>query len=167
MTNARIALEARIIPIGPQPTVAVRVQPAWETLDIDALFDHHVPRIAARLGAAGQAPGGPPYARYLEFGPDGVDIELGFPVAAPVDALPRLADVPPGDIGRAELPDGDAATTVHVGSYEGLAGTYERLRTWIAAEGRTPGGGPWESYRDNPATVPGERLRTDITWPLA
>jgi effector-binding domain-containing protein len=167
MTNAQAALDARIVQLAPQPTVAVRLQPAWETLDIGALFDHHIPQIARRLGALGLAPGGPPYARYHAFGPDGVDVELGFPVAAPPYALPSLAEVPPGDVGQTELPGGPAAVTTHVGGYEGLSATYDRLAAWIGAEGRAAAGGPWESYRDNPATVPADRLCTDICWPLA
>ncbi len=167
MTNVPLTLGVRIVELTPQPAVGVRVQAAWETLDIGALFDHHIPLIAMRLGAAGLAPAGPPFARYHAFGPDGNDIELGFPVASPVTALPLLAEIPAGEIGQTELPGGPAATTTHVGSYEGLAGTYDRLRTWFADEGRAPGSGPWESYRDDPSAVSADRLRTDVTWPLA
>jgi effector-binding domain-containing protein len=167
MKNRPAALDAEIVHRSPQPTVAVRVQPAWATLDIGALFDRHIPEIAQRLGALGAAPAGPPYARYHRFGPDGNDIELGFPVAAPMTALPEVAAISPGEIGRSELPGGEAAVTVHVGTYEGLSAAYDRLHAWVMEQGRAPAAGPWESYRDNPAVVPTDELRTDITWPLA
>jgi effector-binding domain-containing protein len=160
--------DTRVVELTPSATVAVRVQQPFADLDIGALFDIHIPNIADRLADLGGDAAGAPYARYHEFGPERADIEIGIPVAAPVANLRDIGEGTPGEICNAELPGGEVAATVHLGSYDGLAETYRRLRDWIKAQGRQDGAGPWESYVTDPSEVSDPaQLRTEIFWPLA
>ena len=84
-------------------------------------------------------------------------------MVAPVANVRPLAECVAGEIGSSELPGGRVAITVHVGSYDGLSTTYQRLRDWIHAQGLEDGPGPWESYTDDPAEVDDpSQLRTEI-----
>ena len=159
--------DPRVVELTPQPTVAVRVQKPFEELDLGALFDLHLPNIADRLADLGGTPAGPAYGRYHEFGPQQADVEIGIPVTGPVANLRPVAECESGEIGNSELPGGRAAVTTHLGSYDGLAATYDRLREWIRGQGLDDAPGPWESYIKDPSEVedPAE-LRTEVVWPL-
>jgi len=160
-------LSERIVDLEAQPTVAVRVQQGMHELDIGGLFGRYLPIIFGRVAALGETSPGPPYGRYFMFGPDQVDMEIGVPVSAPIDGLAPLADCGPSEVGLSELPAGPVGTTVHKGPYDGLGSAMMRLRSWILAQGRTPAGGQWESYVDDPAQVPDPReLTTELYWPL-
>lgn len=161
------ALEARIVELTPQPTVAVRITQPMAELDLRALFDTHLPNVADRVADLGGMPAGPPYGRYHRFGPDVVDVEIGFPVEAPIGTLRPLDECEPGEVGSSKLPGGAAAVTVVVGSYDRLAATYDRLHDWIHGQGRDEGSGPWESYIQDPGEFEEAELRTEVIWPLA
>ena len=107
--------------------------------------------LAAAGGEGGVA--GPPFARY-DVVPEGFDIEAGFPVSGGVAAG--------GGVEETTLPGGAAATTMHVGPYEELAGAYRALEAWLGDNGRVPAGRPWESYLDDPDVA---APRTVVTWP--
>ena len=166
MTDDSPALDARIVELTPQPTVAIRVTQPMSELALGALFDVHLANVAHRVADLGGMPAGPPYGRYHQFGPETVDVEIGFPVAAPMGTLRPLADCEPGEVGASELPGGQAAVTVLVGSYGGLGATYDRLHDWIHAHGHEEGPAPWESYVKDPGEVAEADLRTEVIWPL-
>jgi effector-binding domain-containing protein len=150
----------------PQAAAAVRVTQPMSELDLPALFDEHLPNLAHRLADMGLDPSGPPYARYHQFGPEHVDVEIGIPVALPVSNVPALAEARPGELGSSELPGGRVAVAVHRGSYDGLSTVYDQLHDWIHAQGHEEGSGPWESYVDDPGEVPLDEAKTEVIWPL-
>jgi effector-binding domain-containing protein len=159
--------DPEIVELSPQPTAAMRISQPMAELDLASAFDRGMPLVASRITEAGGTIAGPPYGRYHAFGPDKVDVEIGFPVAAAPD-LPPLGDVPAGEVGRSELPGGPVAKAVHRGPYDGLSGTYDALHEWIHGQpGFDDGPGPWESYVDSPSDPTDmAELRTEIVWPL-
>ena len=162
------ARDPALVELVALPTVASRVTMPMAELDLGKVFGTYPPQIAARLAEAGSAPVGPMFGRYHRFGPDKVDVEVGFPVAGPPPGIPALADVPAGEVGTSELPGGPAAVILHEGSYDDLPSVYDRLQAWIRDQGRQDGSGPWETYLSTPMDSPDPaELRTEVTWPLA
>jgi effector-binding domain-containing protein len=157
-----------IVELEAQPTAAVRIRQPMGELDLGAAFGRSLPMVAERIASEGGSVAGPSYGRYHQFGPDVVDVEIGFPVEAAPSGLRSLEAVPPGDVGRSELPGGPVARAVHLGSYDGLSGTYDALHDWIHAQpGFDDGDGPWESYVDMPQDMADPSgARTEVIWPL-
>ncbi|MEM7412324.1 MAG: MerR family transcriptional regulator [Myxococcota bacterium] len=104
-----------------------------------------------------------------EFGPDdriAVHACVAFPDGA---SAPRVAGAEPW-----ELPGGRFATVEHVGPYETLGLAHHALHAWAQERGhpaRTTSGSResteiWEFYRNDPADVSPEELRTDVALPL-
>lgn len=168
MTDTSSLTDTEIVELEAQPTAAVRIQQPMAELDLASAFDRYMPAVMARVQEAGSQIAGPPYGRYHRFGPDEVDVEIGFPVATVPDGLPPLTSSATGDIGLSELPGGPVARTVHRGPYDGLGQTYDALHEWIHAQpGYDDGAGPWESYVDDPSQVSDPaQMRTEVIWPL-
>lgn len=135
----------------PQPAAVVTAEVAHG--EIGAFVGRAFGQVMQALQGQGLFPVGPPFARYDLRG-DGFLIEAGFPTATPV--------APTDDVHAAELPGGSAATCVHVGAYDSVAGAYHAIETWMAEQGCTPSGAPWESYLDGPEVA---EPRTIVTWP--
>jgi effector-binding domain-containing protein len=53
-----------------------------------------------------------------------------------------------GDVRCVTTPEGEAASTVHVGAYGGLNAAHNAVQAWIAANGRRMGDWSWEIYGD-------------------
>ena len=119
-----------------------------------------LPAIAAWLDQGHGVMAGPPYARYHP-GPDGkFELEAGVPVAPPV----------PGDdhVRAGILPGGRCAVATHRGHYSGLPETHQRLHRFVAEQGETGAGAPWEIYVTDPETEPDPgRWETLVVLPLA
>lgn len=130
----------------PPGVVTVVHRAAGVTLsDLPALFDTHYPR----LGGAG--PIGPGYAKYVGDPMRTFDVEFGFPVAA----------VPEGfDTG--EFPSGRALALSHIGGFDGLGDSWQRLMADFAARGLTSVRAIAEVYTSDPSHTPPEEMRTDL-----
>jgi AraC family transcriptional regulator len=72
-----------------------------------------------------------------------------------------------GDIEAFTLPAGLTAVAVHGGPYDKLPETFVAFEKWIAAQGHSCGGAPWEVYVTDPADHPDAAdWRTEIYWPV-
>jgi effector-binding domain-containing protein len=133
----------------PQPELATTTETATAVVrgvvpmsELPAFFDRAFGALGPFLSERGVAPSGPPFARYLSQPGATCDLEVGFPIAAPVR--------PAGEVVPSSLPGGRVATVVHRGGYEGLAGTWGSLMGWVAANRLRPAPGFWEVYLTEP-----------------
>jgi effector-binding domain-containing protein len=122
-------------------------------------FSEIFPVLMKAITAQGGAPAGPPFARYYNEDRTAFDTEAGISFTGTVKA-PSGAKV-------SHLPGGEAARTVHIGTYETLSEEYSRLERWLREHGRSVGVGPWEVYIDDPDKTPSDKLRTEVYWPTA
>jgi AraC family transcriptional regulator len=144
--------------IAPQPVLAVkrRVKPS----EIAQALAEAFPRVYQYAQQNGIALAGPPYARYLEWGPGLCTIQAGFPVTSEASGA--------GEIVGDALPGGFVAATTHAGPYDKLPDAHAAVQQWIEAEGLAAAGAPWESYVTDPADYPDPQdWKTEIFWPLA
>ncbi len=150
-------LSVTLTPLEPQPALIIRSR--IPRTAIAATIGASLGRIVPYALGAGATFTGQPFARYPDFGPGMITIEVGMPLASPV----------PGkdDIEAYTLPAGLTAVAVHGGAYEQMPATYAALEQWLGAQGRTPNGAPWEVYVSDPAEHPDSAdWRTEIRWPV-
>ena len=67
-------IDARIVQLIRQPTLAVRVKQPMPEMDLAALFDRYLPLVGARIREAGAATAGAPFVRSHGFGRHLVDV---------------------------------------------------------------------------------------------
>lgn len=150
-------MDTRIIEtraLGVRPTAVVRAD-----LDVDELktwLGEAFHEVAEYLNATGNAPVGPPFARYHRIAEHRFHVEAGFPVAR------RLTSS--NGVEGSRLPGGDVAVTTHIGLYDDLEATYDALGRWLESRSATPEGDAWEVYFSGPDEPPSQ-WRTDIYQP--
>jgi effector-binding domain-containing protein len=140
-----------------QAFAGIRV--ACKTAELGATLAVLYPEIMSHLNAIGVRITGVPILRYLEVGPDELEIEAGLPVAQPVAEKGRIRN--------GELPAGRTLVGWHFGPYEGLAAAHRALAAHAAERKLKPRGPSWEVYWTDPGVVPEPaRWRTQLFLPV-
>lgn len=104
-------------------------------------------------------PDGPLFAHHLRMDPASFDIEVGVPVASPIEPVGRLRG--------SHLPASRVVRANYTGSYEGLYGAWGSLNDWIRGEGLTMAPNLWEVYLAGPETTPDPAgWRTELNRPI-
>jgi effector-binding domain-containing protein len=143
----------------PQPAASIRGRAAWA--ELGPFISGAMMEIFGVAGGQGVRFAGPAFGIY--HSPDSteaeVDLEVGMPVAEPVE--------PAGRVVATVIPGGLVAATVHCGRYEEVAPAYRALGEWVQEHGHETSGPPREVYLVGPDQVqdPGA-LRTEILWPI-
>jgi effector-binding domain-containing protein len=128
-----------LVDLEPQETAVVTGR--IRALELPEFLGAAFAEVARALGEQHLGPVGPPFGRYTP-GPDGFDVEAGFPAAA------RMT--PSGRVVPLALPGGTAAHLRYRGDYAGIGQAYGMVEGWLAARGLATAGRPWECYLDEP-----------------
>jgi effector-binding domain-containing protein len=148
---------------GRQPYVAVRA--TVRMAEIGAVMGTLFGRLYGWLGAAGITPAGPPWTRYLSVGADEVELEVAAPLTAAPFAVSPAAD---RDLVTGILPACEVASTIHVGTYDGLTAAYAAVTAWLHEHGALVSGAMWEAYLSDPQTEPDPaRWQTLVCYPYS
>jgi effector-binding domain-containing protein len=127
--------------------------------------------VSGWLTSQGITPAGPPIIRYLTTDMDkGLDIEVGFPIAAAATGNDRISVV--------VLPAGRYAVTVHTGPYDDLVTATAELLAWAEKNGivwqtSIVDGVEWwaariESYPTDPDEEPDpQKWKTELAFLIA
>jgi effector-binding domain-containing protein len=141
----------------PRETAVIHVDVPVDLLP--AAVGEALGELGRRMAEAGVELAGPPFTRYLSFGPERILAEIGVPVLRPA---PHSGRVFPG-----RLQGGRVASVIHVGPYEALADAYVRLQRWLDDHGLHGTGPMWEVYWSDPQAEPDSASwRTEILVPL-
>lgn len=142
-----------------QPILVVSKITALDTPSVTRGYEEAYAEIGAfmkkhRLNQVGPPLGidGPMTATSMEFQP-------GM-------AVDRAVVASEGNVKVLQSHAGRALKTTHVGSYDELGTTYERLAAWLQANGYEMAGPSFAFYLDDPAKTAEAVLRTEIYWPV-
>ncbi len=156
-----------------QPTASVREKVPMNA--ITEFFGRAFTSVMAAVEQQGLQPAGPPFGMYRGVPTDMIDVEAGFPLAAPLtgtngDSAGVRIDGGHGEsqVAGGVLPAGPAYEALHVGPYDTLRQTYEAIMARMQADGATPGEAMWEFYLTDPDAEPDPgKWQTRIIWPTA
>jgi effector-binding domain-containing protein len=123
--------------------------------ELAGFYDGAFRTLAETLARQGVTPAGPAFGLYHGAPTETADVEAGFPTDRRVEA--------DGEVVAGSLPAGRIARVVHRGAYDALGESWERLHSWVVAQGLRPGPLMWELYvtEPTPDIDPGD-LRTEL-----
>lgn len=146
----------RLVTRAPQDCAVVR-----ETVPMAQLTKFFSRAFGATMAAAtaqGRHIVGPPFGIYFGMPTDTVDVAAGFPVDAPIEAADAVTPY--------QLPGGEAVELLHLGPYDAMGESYDRLLAWMGKHHLTAAQVMWESYLNEPQSDHPEATQTLITWPV-
>lgn len=139
-----------------RPTLSIRVRTPIDGLP--GLLGESYGKIARYLAELGEQPSGAPFAGYYNMDMQDLDVEIGFPVAKPLEGK--------GDIQASEVPSGKSGCALHTGRYADIASVYDALTKFVKEQGFETTGVAYEFYLNDPGETPQEELLTQIVFPL-
>ncbi|MGI8924762.1 MAG: GyrI-like domain-containing protein [Fimbriimonadales bacterium] len=145
-----------IVDVPEQPCVFIR-----RTISQNQLGEFYMellPKVFQYITEQGQ-PGAPPFGRYPDWGETDCTVEGGVTTWIP---LPGNGEIVSGTLDGCK-----AVHATHMGSYDGLQDSYQKLFAWFNDQGYKVGGAPFEVYVDDPGSKPEAEVRTEIYTPIA
>jgi effector-binding domain-containing protein len=94
------------------------------------------------------------------------DRGFGFDAGIPVDGNPGRGAGPDSAVRMGETYGGRVVLAVHVGAYEHLQQTTDKVAAFAAAHDLHPNGRPWEVFVSDPGNVAEQDLVTEIYYPV-
>lgn len=149
--------EPEIVTLEPTPVAVLR-----ETVPMAEMTEYFGRAFQTTMTVAEQqsiALVGPPLAVYYGMPAETADVGGGFPTERLVEA----SDGVTGDT----LPGGRAVQLMHVGSYDTLTNTYDRLMAWVEEQKLQVEPTMWEIYLTEPDPANPDATLTQIVWPIA
>ena len=124
-----------------------------------------IKEVLAALAETGQRPAGPMFMHHLTMSGSHFDVEVGFPISAPLR--------PSGRVKPGELPAARVARTIYSGPYEGLFSAWEEFGRRLLDDNSVdpsvlaPIKTVWERYLVGPETgSDASQWRTELNLPL-
>ena len=151
-----------IVTVESQPILYVHRSSTTDPQSIGACMSEAFGTLMGFLGQHGIEVTGAPLSIYHGFS----DSEAVFDVALPVTAADADRAAGHDDIKGGATPAGRALKAVHVGPYDQLADTYNRIMPYMEREGLRPAGPCWEIYMNDPGSTPPDELVTEIYFPI-
>lgn len=146
-----------------QRAAVIRLQIPRER--IGAEMPAAIQEIEEAISRQGQAPQGPLFAHHLKLSSTDFDVEVGFPVSAPI--------TPAGRVDNGAQPGGRVARAVYQGPYEELPAAWDAFGERLRREGLASGEvcesveTLWERYLVGPETSDDPKdWRTELNLPL-
>ncbi len=137
--------------------------------DLGAFFDLAHREVLDAVEAAGARVVGPPIAWYARVPDATADVAAAFPVAGlPLGPVTPATGEPTAPVEVLPLTGGRCLATEHVGAYDGMGSSWDRLvERWHADHGGAGRGDFWEVYRvERTAEADPARWRTRLVLPL-
>ena len=151
-----MAFQNEIKTQDPQPTLSIRSRTSIQGLP--RLLGESYGKIAGYMAELGEEPAGAPFAAYHNMDMHDLDVEIGFPVAQPIQGK--------GEIQAGQVPGGKLGYALHTGRYADIAPVYNALTQFVKELGYEPTGVSYEFYLNDPEETPQEQLLTQIVFPL-
>jgi effector-binding domain-containing protein len=148
-----------------QPQTAVVIHITCPRERIQSEVQPAIKEIMAALAAQKQKPAGPMFMHHLTMSASHFDVEVGFPVSAPLRASGRVKS--------SGLPGARVARTIYRGPYEGLHSAWDEFGKRLASDKLVdpavlaPIKTLWERYLVGPETTSdASQWRTELNLPL-
>jgi effector-binding domain-containing protein len=139
-----------------QPILSIRTRAAVR--DLPVVIGESYEKIMQYMYRIGQEPAGAPFVAYYNMDMEDPDLEIGFPVAMPLQGS--------DEIGSSQIPAGKYVSMTYKGPYTGMEQPYGEMAKWIEDNGYKPKGISYEYYYNSPMEVPESELLTRIVMPV-
>jgi effector-binding domain-containing protein len=135
-----------------QPVLSIRTRAKVQNLPL--VIGESYGKIMQYMDKIGQQLTGVPFVAYYNMDMEDLDIEIGFPVAEPLEGS--------AEIRSSEIPAGTYVSMMYKGAYSGMEKPYAYMAGWIEKNGYKASGIAYEYYYNSPQEVPESELLTRI-----
>jgi effector-binding domain-containing protein len=149
--------DIKVITTKEKSGIAVREKVKYA--DIGPAMGRMFGEVAGYMTRKGLPMTGAPFCYYYSWADGSVDMEVGFPSSA--------KNKEDGRFHSFALPAVKAAFMKHVGPYDKLMESYQKMEKQMKEQGLRPADHMWEIYMNDPEKTAPAELVTELYWPVA